>query len=160
MPSLSGFNASSVQPATAYEALPAGTYTAIITESEMKSTKRGDGEYLQLTLQIIDGEHSGRKLWDRLKERNGWYHVDDIPGFLECCEEMFEGGYSASDIAVTFGVSREWIRQVLVSRFGVATQGALVRYWDDDLNQFRAYSLDDLAAMARTRAQTRGERQR
>ena len=101
-----------------------------------------------------------RKLWDRLKERNGWYHVDDIPGFLECCEEMFEGGYSASDIAVTFGVSREWIRQVLVSRFGVATQGALVRYWDDDLNQFRAYSLDDLAAMARTRAQTRGERQR
>ncbi len=67
---LNGFNAASVQPATAFDAIPAGTYPAIITESEMKPTKRGDGEYLQLTLQIIDGEHSGRKLWDRLNLNN------------------------------------------------------------------------------------------
>ncbi len=64
------FNAASVAPATAFEAIPAGTYPAIITESEMKPTRRGDGEYLQLTLQIIDGEHSGRKLWDRLNLNN------------------------------------------------------------------------------------------
>ena len=64
------FNAASVAPATAFEAIPAGNYAAIITESAMKPTKRGDGEYLQLTLQIIDGEHSGRKLFDRLNLNN------------------------------------------------------------------------------------------
>ena len=67
---LNGFNAASVAPATAFEAIPSGTYAAIITESAMKPTKRGDGEYLQLTLQIIDGEHSGRKLFDRLNLNN------------------------------------------------------------------------------------------
>lgn len=64
------FNAASVAPATAFDAIPAGNYAAIITESAMKPTKRGDGEYLQLTLQIIDGEHSGRKLFDRLNLNN------------------------------------------------------------------------------------------
>ncbi len=64
------FNAASVAPATAFEAIPAGNYAVIITESAMKPTKRGDGEYLQLTLQIIDGEHSGRKLFDRLNLNN------------------------------------------------------------------------------------------
>ena len=64
------FNATSVAPATAFEAIPAGNYAVIITESAMKTTKRGDGEYLQLTLQIIDGEHSGRKLFDRLNLNN------------------------------------------------------------------------------------------
>lgn len=64
------FNATTVAPATAFEAIPAGNYAAIITESAMKPTKRGDGEYLQLTLQIIDGEHSGRKLFDRLNLNN------------------------------------------------------------------------------------------
>jgi len=38
---LNGFNAASIAPASAYEVLPAGTYAAIITESEMKPTKRG-----------------------------------------------------------------------------------------------------------------------
>lgn len=70
MPSLAGFNANTVTPATSYEAIPAGSYTAIISESEMKQTKAGTGSYLQLTLQIIDGEHSGRKLWDRLNLEN------------------------------------------------------------------------------------------
>lgn len=70
MANLSGFNANSITPATSYEAIPAGSYTAMITESEMKATKAGTGEYLQITLQIIDGEHSGRKLWDRLNLNN------------------------------------------------------------------------------------------
>lgn len=72
------FDATTVAPATAFEAIPAGNYTAIITESAMKPTKRGDGEYLQLTLQIIDGEHSGRKLFDRLNLNNPNATVVDI----------------------------------------------------------------------------------
>lgn len=60
------FDANQVDPNTAYDPIPAGWYTAMITESEMKPTKNGQGQYLQLSFQIIDGEHNGRILWDRL----------------------------------------------------------------------------------------------
>jgi len=63
---LAGFDASTVEPTTAYEVLPAGEYQAMITDSEMKTTKNGNGEYLQLTVEIIDGEYKGRLLWERL----------------------------------------------------------------------------------------------
>ena len=63
---LSGWNAEEVPPQDSLDPLPAGWYQVIITDSEMKPTKRGDGEYLQLELTITEGEHSGRKLWDRL----------------------------------------------------------------------------------------------
>ena len=35
-----------------------------------KPTKAGTGSYMQLTVEIIDGQHSGRKLIDRLNLNN------------------------------------------------------------------------------------------
>lgn len=67
---LLNFDATSVAPATAYEAIPSGDYLGMIVESDMKPTKAGTGSYLQLTLRIIDGEHNGRKLFDRLNLDN------------------------------------------------------------------------------------------
>ena len=49
-----------------YAPIPAGDYKAIITESEMKPTRAGTGQYLQLVWEIIDGPHTDRKIWDRL----------------------------------------------------------------------------------------------
>lgn len=66
MADLSGFDANQVEPASRFDPLPAGSYVAVVTESEMKPTKSGQGEYLQLTFQIVEGEHRGRILWDRL----------------------------------------------------------------------------------------------
>ena len=63
---LSGFNAADVEPNAAFTPLPAGEYQAIITESEMKPTKDGQGKYLQLKLQILNGQHHNRTLFDRL----------------------------------------------------------------------------------------------
>lgn len=63
---LSGFNAEEVEPDTGFDPMPAGWYSAMITDSEMKTTKNGAGQYLQLRLDIIDGEHKGRVLFDRL----------------------------------------------------------------------------------------------
>src|SRR3990172_3284342 len=40
MANLNGFNANNVDPATDFEPIPAGKYLAVITESEMKPTKR------------------------------------------------------------------------------------------------------------------------
>jgi hypothetical protein len=61
------FNANMVKPQQSFDALPPGKYEAIITESEMKATKSGSGEYLQLTFEVVNNdEFSGRKLWARL----------------------------------------------------------------------------------------------
>jgi len=52
------------------EVIPAGKYLAAITESEFKPTKSGGGQYLELTFQLLDGEHKGRNLWARLNLQN------------------------------------------------------------------------------------------
>jgi hypothetical protein len=66
MADLNGFNANEVEPSASFEAIPAGKYLAMVTDSEMKPTKNGSGSYLQLTLTILEGEHKGRIVWARL----------------------------------------------------------------------------------------------
>lgn len=70
MADLNGFDATHVDPATDFDPLPAGKYVAIITDSEMKPTKKGTGHYLELTFQVVDGPHKGRMLWARLNLDN------------------------------------------------------------------------------------------
>lgn len=65
----SNFDASAIEPSTSYDLLPAGTYTAMITASEMKPTKTG-GERLNLTFQVAEGEHQGRLVWAGLNLKN------------------------------------------------------------------------------------------
>jgi len=60
------FEAANVSPDTQFAPVPNGEYPVVITESEMKDTKDGAGQYLQLVLEIIDGHYKGRKIWDRL----------------------------------------------------------------------------------------------
>ena len=59
-----------MEPATAFDAIPAGKYPAVITASEMKPTKSGTGRYLELNFQIIDGQYKNRRLWARLNLEN------------------------------------------------------------------------------------------
>lgn len=66
MASLEGFNANEVEPNAGFEPIPAGSYDVIITSSEMKVTKNGQGKYLQIELQILSGPYQNRKLFDRL----------------------------------------------------------------------------------------------
>ena len=70
MASLSGFDASNVTPMASFEPLPNGRYVAAVTNSEFKPTKNGNGEYLELTFEVLEGEHKGRKLWARLNLKN------------------------------------------------------------------------------------------
>ena len=60
------FDATSVEPTTAYELLPAGKYRAQIVESEMRVTKNGMGQFLWLMIDILEGEQKGRKIFDQL----------------------------------------------------------------------------------------------
>lgn len=70
MADLSGFNAEQVEPQQSFEPIPAGWYTCMITDSEMKPTRNGAGEYLQLRMDVIDGQHEGRVIFDRLNLNN------------------------------------------------------------------------------------------
>lgn len=69
MGNLQGFDASKVEP-NSFEVLPAGTYKVAIAKSEFKPTKSGDGEYLNLQLKVLEGEHKGRVLFDILNLKN------------------------------------------------------------------------------------------
>lgn len=60
------FDATQVAPSQAFSVIPAGKYKVQITDSDMKPTKDGNGQYLWLEMEILDGEYHGRKLWDRL----------------------------------------------------------------------------------------------
>ena len=60
------FDATTVEPTTPFEPLPPGRYIVQIVASEMRSTRDGSGQFLWLELDVIEGEHLGRKLWDRL----------------------------------------------------------------------------------------------
>ena len=66
MANLNNFNANEVEPNVGFEPVPANKYIAMITASEMKPTKNGDGSYLELELTILDGPYKDRKVWDRL----------------------------------------------------------------------------------------------
>ncbi len=70
MANLNGFDAREVEPQVGFEPIPAGKYLAVITGSELKQTKAGDGQYLELTFQVIDGPYKGRNLWARLNLDN------------------------------------------------------------------------------------------
>ena len=60
------FDATSVEPTTPYELLPAGKYRAQIVESEMRVTRNGMGRFLWLMIDILEGEYAGRKIFDQL----------------------------------------------------------------------------------------------
>lgn len=64
------FNAENVEPQVALEVVPKGDYLAIMTQSELKDTRAGTGQYLQCVWEIVDGEQRGRLLWDRLNLKN------------------------------------------------------------------------------------------
>lgn len=64
------FDATNIDTSSQYDAIPAGDYEAIVTESEVKPTKDGTGQYLALTIEIQSGQFQGRRLWDRLNLQN------------------------------------------------------------------------------------------
>ena len=64
------FNANEVEPTAALEPVPAGKYNAVIVESEIKPTQSGNGQFLELVFEIIEGEYKGRKVWERLNIDN------------------------------------------------------------------------------------------
>lgn len=72
------FDATEVAPAQPFEVIPAGKYVCQVITSEMRPTKDGAGSYLWLELEILEGEHAGRKVFDRLNLQNSNQQTVDI----------------------------------------------------------------------------------
>jgi hypothetical protein len=58
------YNMSEVKPNTNVDPLPANWYIAQITDTQTRTPKSGQGSMLNVTFEIIDGEHRGRKVWN------------------------------------------------------------------------------------------------
>jgi hypothetical protein len=66
------FNSRGIEPSRPREdgPIPNGIYRMWIVASEIKPTKKGDGKRLELELDVLDGEHKGRKVWEGLNIQN------------------------------------------------------------------------------------------
>lgn len=64
------FDSTGIDTTNQFDAIPAGDYEGMVTGSEMKSTKDGQGQYLELVLEIQSGQYQGRRLFDRLNLQN------------------------------------------------------------------------------------------
>ncbi len=58
------YNTGEVKPSSTYEVLPSDWYIAQIVASEAKTPRSGQGQMLNVTFEIIDGDHRGRKIWN------------------------------------------------------------------------------------------------
>src|SRR5882724_2791510 len=58
-----GFNAANVQPAEPFTPISGGSYPLWVIESAVKTTKSGKGQMAELTYEVLDGPHKGRKIW-------------------------------------------------------------------------------------------------
>ena len=56
------FNAAEVQPSQ-FEAIPTGTYEAVIANSESRPMKSGNGMGFNLEFEIVSGAYQGRKVF-------------------------------------------------------------------------------------------------
>jgi hypothetical protein len=68
--SVCNFDATQVQPQKAFEPVPAGWVVAKLIASELKATQAAGGSYDAFELEIIEGPHAGRKLFDRPTRTN------------------------------------------------------------------------------------------
>jgi hypothetical protein len=64
------FDASRVEPATGFDAVPAGWYNVMVDQSELKPTNDGAGTRLNFRYVILDGQYQGRKIFHGLNLQN------------------------------------------------------------------------------------------
>ena len=64
------YSAAELQPSQSYDLLPAGWYTCIITEAELKPTKAGTGEYIKVRYDITGPSCQGRCVFGKFNIKN------------------------------------------------------------------------------------------
>jgi hypothetical protein len=61
-----------------FEPLPAGWYTVTISQSELKATKAGNGQYIKLRYDVTGPSHQGRVVFGNLNIKNANPKAEEI----------------------------------------------------------------------------------
>lgn len=64
------FNAANVDPTPSFTPIPAGVYLAQVTESDVKATKAGNGNYAAFTIEVLEGDFKGRRVFTNINISN------------------------------------------------------------------------------------------
>ena len=76
---LFNFDATAVKPQeTSFSPIPAGNYLALVTSSEMKLLKSGNGTGLSLQLQIVDGQYANRRIFANINVQHNNPKAENI----------------------------------------------------------------------------------
>ncbi len=60
------FNPADFSAAAGAAVIPSGQYAAEVIDSAKRPARSGDGDFLQLTFQVVEGEYRHRVVWVRL----------------------------------------------------------------------------------------------
>lgn len=63
-------NAAFEAPTNSFDPLPPGEYEAMVINAEERETRAGNGTFIALTMEILEGKFSGRKIWENLNVVN------------------------------------------------------------------------------------------
>ena len=80
-----------------FQPVPAGAYPVKVEVAQVQDNKAGDAKLLYMEYSVQDGEHVGRKLFDRLslKEKALW----KLKRFLTAANVPYEGaGFDTEDV--------------------------------------------------------------
>ena len=61
---------SNVKDSQTFAPIPAGTYNVCVDEAEVRPTKKGDGEFVNVKLRVIDGPQANRFLFQNFNIKN------------------------------------------------------------------------------------------
>ena len=64
------FDTEKIDTTSTFEVLPIGTYIVVITLAEKVPTKKGDGELMNLRMQVVDGPFKDRVLFHGFNVKN------------------------------------------------------------------------------------------
>ena len=93
-----------------FEPVPAGTYEVQVTDADLKTTQKGDGQYISMELSIVrNPEYQGRKIFANITVSNPSQKAVDIgrAQIMDLCEILsFSSGFNDTDQLKgrTFGV--------------------------------------------------------
>ena len=61
-----------------FDPIPAGWYTATVTGAELKDTKAGDGQYINVQYTVLGPEYQGRVIFGLINIRNASTKAQEI----------------------------------------------------------------------------------
>ena len=128
------FNSAETEPTSmGFEPLPAGWYTLKIVDTEKKSTKAGDGEYLKIAFDVLGGVNTntgkGRKHWENFNLWNPSEKAQQIARgqFSGLCRACGKVGL-VKDSSELHGKTIEARFKVVPPQNGYEAKNAVVEY--------------------------------